>query len=360
MTREIYLDNAAAMMPDADILQFYSEVSGKYYANAEAVHSLAYRSRKALDSAGENLSQLLFGHPGYPVIWGESATELFRVISSFDQFRSSAASMLEHPALIANLRTHTAFVPLPVDAAGAIIPETDIAGVDLLAQYQVQSELGMIPETAVWKSSAAAFRLVDAVQAAGRIPLCREADGWSISGGKFAAPGGAALLLAPGGRYTGALLAHAQNLRHQEYAVSRVNVPLMLTMVRALEKAVSLREENYRRISALNALARRGAAELGILPTLPDGVKTSPYILNMLLPAQESAVVVRALSSSGIFIASGSACSAESGKPSPALTALKFRREKAYRAIRVSFGFANREEEVEIFLAELKNVLKNY
>jgi len=71
-------------------------------------------------------------------------------------------------------------------------------------------------------------------------------------------------------------------------------------------------------------------------------------------------VVIRALSQRGIFAASGSACSAESNTPSPALTALGFPAKKAYRALRLSFGAGNTLEDAEIFISGLKNVLKNY
>lgn len=360
MAKLVYLDNAAAMQPDADVIRFYSGCAETYFANAEAVHLLAYNSREALKRAGERLSQLLFDRKDYPVIWGESATELFRVTAAFDGFRTSAASALEHPALLANLRQNSAFTLLKVDRSGNIlIPELANA-YDLTSSYQVQSELGMIRQMADTALPRSGFHLVDAVQAAGKLPLDRNADGWIISGVKFGAPGGAAMLLAPDGRYTDKLLAHAQDIRHQSYAVSRINVPVMLTMVYALEKAVAGMAENFRRAEEFGQLIRDGAAALGIVPTLPPEIPRSPYILNLLLPEQESAVVVRALSAAGIFIASGSACSAESGKPSAALTALGFRREKAYRAMRISFGFANTAEDAEIFLAGLKKVLKNY
>lgn len=357
MEKQIYLDNAAAMKPEADVRQFYMDAAMGYFANVEAVHSLSYRSREALKCAGERVSGLLFARRDYPVIWGTSATELFRLVASCPKFAASAASLLEHPALTANFRKYTDFTPLAVDFCGRIIPGETEKTFDLAAQYQVQSELGIIGSCG---TLSAGFRLIDAVQAAGKLPIERNADGWIISGVKFGAPGGAALLLSPDGRYTDILLDHAQNSRHQDYAVSRVDVPLMLTMVHALEAAEERRKEHFEKVSGLNSFIRQEVSELGIVSTLPEEIDASPYILNMLLPSQESAVVVRALSEFGIFIASGSACSAESGKPSAALTALGFRREKAYRAIRISFGFNNTQKEAEIFISGLKKVLKNY
>jgi cysteine desulfurase len=264
---------------------------------------------------------------------------------------------LEHPALTANFRKYTDFTPLAVDFCGRIIPGETEKTFDLAAQYQVQSELGIIGSCG---TLSAGFRLIDAVQAAGKLPIERNADGWIISGVKFGSPSGAAMILAPNGKFTEKLLRHAEKCRREDYGIGRVSVPEMLTMAYALEKAVCGMDENFKKVSAINEFIRREVAGLGIFPTLPETVKTSPYILNLLLPEQESAVVVRALSEKGVFVASGSACSAESNRPSAALTALGMPAVKAYRALRLSFGADNSQEDAEIFISELKTMLKNY
>lgn len=362
MTRTVYFDHAASSVPSDKILQDLSSLLKHYYANSEAVHQMAYRSREALKKAGQRLSLALSGRDDHPVIWGESATGLFRVISSFPGFETSCTTALEHPALLANLQNHTS-----ADIAGAAFPGRFRLEAfrgktyDLSCCHQVQSELGSMPDTGEFFSSITPrCRMLDAVQAAGKMPLDKNADIWIISGVKFGAPGGAAMLLAPDGRFTDKLLAHAHWCRNQNYSVSRVNVPMMLTMTGALENAVDMMSENRKKIIQLNSAIRDGVRKFGIEPTLPENVPVSPYILNLLLPDQESAIIVRALGEMGIFTASGSACSAESGHPSPALTAMGFKPQKAYRALRLSFGASNEPEEAGIFLKGLENVLKNY
>ncbi|MBO5667752.1 MAG: aminotransferase class V-fold PLP-dependent enzyme [Lentisphaeria bacterium] len=362
MKKIVYFDHAAASVPSPETLQDFASLAGHFYANAEAVHQLAYRSREALKTAEKRVSAALFNRGDHPVIWGESATELFRVLASFPEFDTGCASALEHPALLENLKNFTA-----ADIAAVAPDGTFCSGphssrsYDLVCCHQVQSELGLLADTEKFFAGVSPrCRMVDAVQAAGKMPLVRNADVWVISGVKFGSPGGAAMILAADGRLTDKLLAHARNCRQQSYAVSRVNVPMILTMTGALEKAVAMMAENRDKVLQLNSEIRSGVRELGIVPTLPESVPVSPYILNLLLPEQESAVVVRALGEMGIFTASGSACSAETGRPSPALTALGFRAEKAYRALRLSFGPGNSPEDAGIFLDGLKTVLKNY
>ena len=142
--------------------------------------------------------------------------------------------------------------------------------------------------------------------------------------------------------------------------MGRVNLPTILSMVAAAENAVAAMAENRAKAAEIHAFIRQGVAEAGIVPTLPEGADVSPYILHLMLPSQESAVVVRALGARGVYVASGSACSAESGEPSPALRALGISGARLYRALRLSFSGRNSMKDAEIFLSELKTVLKNY
>ena len=361
MEKTVYFDHAASSVVSPEILQKFQQYSLRYYANAEAVHLLAYQSREVLKRAGERISELLFGVKDHPVIWGNSATELFRMAASLPDLAVSKASKLEHPALLANLQCFTRYEVMPVDESGNIKVPSSTGKCDICCLHQVQSELGIIQDTAeIFEAVVPKCRLIDAVQSAGKIPVDKNADIWIISGVKFGAPGGAAMLLAPGGVFTDKLLKHAENYRRNDYAVGRVSVPLMLTLADALGQAVTDMAENHRRVTQINDFIRQNCAEMGIMPSLPESVSVSPYILNLMLPHQESAVVIRALSQHGIFAASGSACSAESNTPSSALTALGFPPKKAYRALRLSFASSNTLEDAEIFISGLKNVLKNY
>ncbi len=361
MDKCVFFDHAAATKPDPEALECFVTESRTHYANSEAVNRLAYRARTALENAAEKLSFTLTGSKDFQVVWGSSATELFRVAASLPEFSTSWATALEHPALTANLKNFTSYRQIPV-AKNTLpdFPQCDFKA-DLGVLFQVQSELGIIQDTEkLFPAGSAECRLTDAVQAVGKIPLDKNSDILVISGVKFGSPGGAAMLLAPNGKYTEKLLAHADKMRKNDYALSRISVPQMLAMTFAAEKAVSQMDESFKKVSELNYLIRRGVSEFGITTTLSDSIPVSPYILNLMLPDQEAAVVVRALGEKGIYAASGSACSAESGQPSAALTALGIRGKKAFRALRLSFWKENSIEDGEIFLSELKNVLKNY
>jgi len=357
---QVYLDCAAAMPPDAGVLTYYSAMLKEFYVNQEAIHLLAYRGRQALADAGRRVSKVLTGDENHPVIWGGSATELFRLLADAPFFRSAVSSVLEHPAVAANLGRLPEFTQWHADKNGAIVPQKLAKIPDLALFHQVQSELGVIQNLdALFELLPGACRAVDAVQAAGKLEIYPGADIWIISGAKFGAPGGAAALLKAGGRFTDLLLEHARKYRHDQYAAGRIPVPQALALAAALETCESRRQSELLRLAQLHRLIVERCAALGIVPTV-EPEEFSPYILNLMLPQQQSAIVVRALSERGVFAASGSACSAESDTPSAALLAIGKSKNAAYRSLRLSFGAATTAEDVEIFLFELENVLKNY
>ena len=359
--RDVYLDCAAAMPPDPEVLEFYAAKLRECYANQEAIHAMAYRERRQLGEAENRLARLLTGSADNPVLWGTSATDLFRMLAAVPGFDRTAISALEHPALTANFRAKPYCAVWPAERDGRVRPVPEERAFDAVFLHQVQSELGVIQDLeTLFAAAPGACRMTDAVQAAGKLPLFPGADVWVISGVKFGAPGGAAAILNARGRFADRILAHAAKFRSEAYAAGRVSVPLALALVRAAEIAESRREREFQRLTVLRRRIVARAAAWGVRPTLPETAATSPYILNLLLPHQQSAVIVRALSEAGVYAAPGSACRAESNTPSAALLAVGCSRNEAYRALRLSFGPGTTDADADFLLAELEKALKNY
>ena len=178
---QVYLDCAAAMPPDAGVLTYYSAMLKEFYVNQEAIHLLAYRGRQALADAGRRVSKVLTGAENHPVIWGSSATELFRLLADAPFFRSAVSSVLEHPAVAANLGRLPEFTQWHADKNGAIVPQKLAKIPDLALFHQVQSELGVIQNLdALFELLPGACRAVDAVQAAGKLEIYPGADRTSL------------------------------------------------------------------------------------------------------------------------------------------------------------------------------------
>ncbi len=342
----VYLDNAAAAPVDPEIMGAWRIYAGKYFANQEAVHSLAYEIRSRLKDAAAEVSMLLTGEPSNYIYWGSSATALFNLVCGYPEFDRGriTTSEFEHPALGAALGR--------IPGAGAT---------PLIALHHVQSETGLINDLGAIGKGNAVF-LADTVQSAGKLDFpwrAAQLDLVFCSGHKIGAPGGAVLVCRH--KEIGEFL---DRVRSRDYLDGRPEPALCLTLADALKKACSQCAEHREQAASLkNKL-------ITVLDgwTMPNGKKvrvtvspekSSPFILHLILSGYQSAVVVRMLSQRGIHVAAGSACQAESNRPSPALLALGFSREDAYAGLRLSF-WHNTEAEIDQFLNEFKVVLKNY
>ncbi|MDR0932204.1 MAG: aminotransferase class V-fold PLP-dependent enzyme [Victivallales bacterium] len=365
----VYLDWAAAARPRCETIEYYNSLLSRNFANQESAHRLGYEARKELDSAAARLSMALFGNDNYAVIWGTSGTELFRLIadSPLAADKKVVTSLLEHPALMANLRRTARDAKfLAAKSDGELIPVKSEA--DLVAFHLIQSELGRIqvPEK-LFDQYPKAIKILDAIQAAGRLPLTDHvADIVAISGHKFGSPGGGAALLVDKRSVCAKVLTEfSKNYRQVDYLIGRPEVPALLALVFAAELSCRDMGESLGRVRELNRFLRRELTNLDlpggkkIFCTIPEEL-SSPYILHVMLPGIESGVIVRMLSESGVMVAAGSACSSESRKPSAALLAIGCKKADAWSGLRISLGQDSSLNDAKKLLEALRNVLKNW
>ena len=361
----LYCDQAAAARPDEEALACFVSACRTLYANQEAVHYGANEVRRALDDAGSEMVRLLTGGNEFTACWCGSGTGAFQLLEStgFLKGRRAVTSNLEHPALTAMLKRAAGEVTeLECTREGRILFAS--GPWEFAAFHAVQSELGTIqdipalmgalPETCV--------RFTDAVQQAGKmdlVPAAAASDLIALSGVKFGAPGGGALLVRKNRPWSGAFLKAAAAARHPGYTVPRVHAPEALSMLCALKNRCARLAETLTRMRELNAFLRGELACADLRFTVPAG-SSSPFILHIFLPGKQGAVVVRMLSERGIYAGSGSACASESPSGSSALRAIGYTGQKSFSGLRFSFGRDFSREQAEFLVKNLLEVLKNY
>ena len=369
----VYFDHAAAAPVLPEVWQTAQALAPHAFANPEAAHGMASQLRKSIRQAGETVAAVLFARPPRErsCHFAGSASELAARLSLLRWHGAAAGSLLDHPALQAmRRRAFRDDRSLALDRAGMpILPDVPDPSVTLVTLPYVQSETGLCldPERTV-----AAFRrafpealiLLDMVQAAGKYPpLAVLPDLALVSGHKFGAPGGAALLLLSERARKLDEPLHA--LRHQDYLAGREEPLAVGLFARALTLAAERREKTSARVAAIADVLRARLEKIRIKDApavrfLFPTERVSPYILHFLLPGYDTGVIVRMLSERNIMVAAGSACRSESGEPSALLRALGLSRELAYSGLRLSFGPDNTMAEAERFLAVFPEVLRDY
>ena len=348
------------MLPDAGVMDILKEMYLRYPANHEAVHHMAYEARRAFEEAKKELVMTLAGNDNYRAVAFSGGTAAISLLGKWKRLQKKqvVTTNLEHPSVDYALKRAGAFcVRLKTDSGGKIIPDTNTQHADAVFIHHVQSELGCVQSVdELFSNYPGAIKITDTIQSAAKMPLPETADILTVSGSKFGVPGAAALLVKK--EYAAEIAALAENER-SEYLTARISIPHFLVMTKvAAMKAKSMADE-LEHAKKLQKLCRELAFASGIACTVPEE-NSSPWICHLNLKKYEGAVIVRLLGNEGICVGSGTACSAETDKPSAALISLGFRQKEAFGGLRISWSPSTNLYDVKKLFEVLEKTLKNY
>lgn len=378
MQREIYLDNSATTRICDEALEKYVKTSKECWGNPSSLHGMGFLAEGELRAAREAVIRSL-GATGSTVIFCASGSEAnnLAIIG-----RATAKERYKRGAKIITTMGEHASVEKPLaylESQGykiAYIPtvggEIDMAALEreltrdviLVTMMMVNNETGALYDTAAvgrlmrQRCPDAALH-VDATQSYMKLPFTKAtsgADMITVSSHKIEGPKGVGALvvdkeimkkrdLAPmvlGGGQEGGLRSGTEN------------VPA----VAAFGEAVRIAEKNIRANYAyIKGLREYLIAKLeGEIPeiSITKPKKAAPHILNITLPKIKSETMLHFLSSYGIYVSSGSACSSNSAHGSSALVAFGRSAEEADYSIRISFSHRNTNEDVDCLVDTLK------
>ena len=140
------------------------------------------------------------------------------------------------------------------------------------------------------------------------------------------------------------------------YRSGTENTPGIASFAYAANERCSDIEKNLAHVTGLWSYVKEGAQNIGIKAnTAPC---PSPYILSLTLPGIKSNVMLNYLSSRGICISSGSACSSHHPNISSALTAFGLSGTDADCTVRISFSPTNTQEEAKALICALEEGVK--
>ncbi len=360
----IYLDNAATTPLDPQVRAAMLAALDACAGNASAMHAPGRRARERIEAARADVAALIRA-PADSIVFTSGATEsdnlaiLGGARGNRARGRHLVSLRTEHRAVLDACQALeregfavTLLVPGPdglldpAALAAALTPKTTLVSVML-----VNNETGVVQDIAALAAVCRARGVlvhVDAAQAAGRVPIdvgALDVDLISLSAHKVHGPVGVGALyvrrtprptLEPlqygggqeGGLRSGSLAAH---------------------QIAGMGEAFRLATADGERESArLQGLAER-------LWTLLEGLggvhlnghrtRRAPHIVNVSFEGVDGEALLLELE--GLIVASGAACSAESGEPSYVLRALGRPDALAQASLRFSLGRFSTAADVE-------------
>ena len=369
----IYFDNAANFKTDEKTIKIFAKYLTEFGGNAESRHTYTNNFRKLLkEKESAFLSQI--GLNSYEGLYFNSGTEIFNFIRFFinqkNQNSNIVTSRIEHPSVLTNLQNSNAEIRyVKINQSNQFDIENIKELIDsktlLVVLNFVQSETGLIQNldtiiTKIKKINPETLVLIDAIQGFAKLSLPQNADFYAVSNHKICGLAGGILISR---KYMNINLNELQNsFRHQYYQQGRIEIPQLLTMFDYATEIIDNQELNFAKVQNINNFIRKKIANdfAKIAYCKFEKSETTPYILQIVFPNFDGAVIAGLLAEKGIMSSSGSACSAEAKTPSVALQELNFNKKEIFSTLRLSFSHQNTLDEAKFFIETLKTVIKNY
>lgn len=379
MERQVYLDNSATTRICDEALDKYIEVSRECYGNPSSLHALGFLAERELSAARDEV-RLSLGARDAEVVFTASGSEannlaiVGRALSK-ERYRRGAKVLItdgEHASVdeparrLESLGIEVVKIPTKDGKLDTGVLKRELTkNVILVSMMMVNNETGALYDTAtvakmMRSASPEAYLHVDATQSYLKLPFTKAsvgADMITLSSHKIEGPKGVGALvidrrvikergLSPlilgGGQESG--------LRS-----GTENVPGVAAFGTAVRIGREKLRERFEKTSELRAYL---VEKLDTLPHLAeisvtDPQSHAPHILNITLPKIKSETMLHYLSSFGIYVSSGSACSSNTGHVSSALVAYGRSVAEADSSIRISLSHRNTREDIDALLEAL-------
>lgn len=373
--RTIYLDHAATTALDRRVLESMLPYFTSEYGNASSIYTLGRHAMQAIDSAREEVAEILNCRPTEIIFTGggsESDNLALKGLAFTAQKKGNhiITSSIEHHAVLYTCRYLERFgfttTYLPVDHYGRVDPDEVARAITdqtiLVSIMYANNEVGTIEPIAEIGKICRARKIpfhVDAVQAGGSLPLdvaALNVDMLSLSAHKFYGPKGAGMLYA---RQGVRLLPQLQGgSQERGKRAGTENVAGIVGAATALRLAYEDLPQTQPRIQALRDRLIEGVLAL---PGSELSGHPSERLANnasFVFEGVEGESILLSLDMLGFAASTGSACTSGSVEPSHVLLALDLPQEKAHGSLRLTLGKENTPTEVEAFLNVLPPILE--
>jgi len=135
------------------------------------------------------------------------------------------------------------------------------------------------------------------------------------------------------------------------------NLPYIVGFARALELAMSERQERFKKMKKLDLHLKRRLSEISDLVIHADLPSRAPGILSCRIDGIESEALLMDLDEAGIYATAGSPCATMLHKPSHVLKAMGLSEEQAASTINFSLSWDTQISEIDEMISVLKPAL---
>ena len=347
MASRIFLDHAATtpVLPQARTAMTRGFDA---WANPSSPHAEGRAARALLEEARAALAEALEWR--HDVIFTSGASEAVEMVARQARVAGRAHGATEHAIVPHAMGPGSSVIAVGRDG---LIDENALdavlaSGPTLVAIQAVNNETGILQpldRLGTRIRAAGSLLLADCAQSASKVPL-PDADFIALSAHKLGGPPGVGALLVRD-------LATLDPVGGQEkgYRRGTQDAPGAL----AFAAALAARPYDMTRLAGLRARLDDGVRAAGGV-VIGEGTPRLATIGAVALPGASSASLLVQYDLAGIAVSAGSACSSGKMKDSAVLAAMQVAPDVAAGFLRISFGPATSETEVDMFLDQWRRI----
>jgi len=373
--RRVYLDYVAANPVLPEVLEAMLPYLREAYGNAQSLHSWGDEAREGIEKAREQVAGLMGGNPEEMIFTSSGSEANNLAIKGLAQAQAGkgkhiVVSAIEHFSVLHAARTleKAGFevTMVPVDKYGLVDPDEVERSIRkdtiLVSIMHANGEVGTIePVAEIGKRVREAGVLLhtDAVASTGNIPVDANGlsvDALSLAGNQFYGPkGSGALWVRKGLRLIPLIDGGVQEGGRRP---GTENVPAIVGLGKAAEIAQREIPSRGKKSSSL-----RNKLINGVLNAIDHAVLTGhpsqrlPHHVSFCIEFIEGEAMLMLLSSQGIAVSSGSACTSRALKASHVLIAMGIPHEVAQGSLLLSLGVDNNEGDIDYVLGKLPPIV---
>lgn len=358
----IYFDNSATTFVDDRVLDTFNKVCKNYPGNSNSLHSLGIKSKELENYATDRISKLLKVKSS-EIIYTSGASEsnntVFKGIASKYRNRGNhiITSYLEHSSIIETCKylEKKGFVidyvkvksdgMIDLDDLERLMTDNTI----LVSIAMVDSELGIKQDikgiSRIVREYPKCYFHVDATQAIGKVNIdFNDMDFMSMSGHKIFGMKGIGLLIKKDNIVIDNLIHGGKSTT--VYRSGTPALPLICSLMKALELIIPKVEDNYKYVEELNNKILNNLKKYDNIH-INSTSNSIPYIINFSILNIKPETFIHAMEEENIYISTKSACS--TSDLSSSVYSLYPDNNIATHSIRISLSCKNTIEEVNKF-----------
>jgi len=362
----IYLDNASSMPVDLRVFEFAKPYLMASHGNPSSLHSVGLQAKQAEEESRRKIAEFIHAENENTIIFTGSATEANNLavkgtaLRNIIQGKAVIASAIEHMSVINPMKelqkNGFSFTSLSVDSTGVVdlkkLENILTKNTVLTSIMYANNEIGTIEpirEISKIVHEKGMYLHVDAVAAAGRIPIDVQKDGidlLTLSSNDLYGPQGAGVLyVKPGVKIQSVLLGGGQERGLRSGTENVFSIVGMGEAARIAQQ--EMKQESSRLLPIRDRLIKEILKiDQSYLTGHPS--QRLPHHASFRFSYIEGESILLNMDMYDIQVSTGSACSSKTLEPSHVLLAIGLKHEEAHGSMVLTFGRSTSMDDIEL------------